>query len=65
MRTVLRVALEGSTILASAFLTAALYCVLRSIWSRHAAVAFARSEPRCEPRTDVRGPIFLSRNNLL
>jgi len=63
MRTVLRLALEGTTILALALFSAALHCALRSIRSQR-AVAVSKS---VSTRQDMqsRRPVFLSRGDLL
>ena len=63
MRVALRMAVEGSVVMTLAFLTAALYCALRSIASRRAAVEPV--ETAVKASTEVRRPVFLSRNNLL
>jgi hypothetical protein len=62
MRGALRMAFEGSMVMALAFLTAALYCALRSIASQRATAAV---EPARKASTEVRRPVFLSRSNLL
>jgi hypothetical protein len=66
MRFALRMAFEGSMMMALAFLTATLYCALRSTASRRAtAAAVEPAEPAHKGSTDVRRPIFLSRSNIL
>ena len=66
MRTVLRVVLEGSAILAVALLTAALHCALRSLRARRAAAADNASGELITPaQIPARRPTFLSRGNLL
>jgi hypothetical protein len=63
MRVALRMAFEGSMAMALAFLTATLYCTLRSMTSQRAtATAVERAR---DPLTEVRRPVFLSRSNLL
>jgi hypothetical protein len=65
MRVALRMAFEGSVVMALAFLTAALYCALRSIASQRATAAVEPVEPARKASTEVRRPVFLSRSNLL
>jgi hypothetical protein len=65
MRVALRMAVEGSLVMTLAFLTAALYCALRAIASRRATAAVEPVEPAVKASTEVRRPVFLSRNSLL
>jgi hypothetical protein len=66
MRVAFRMASEGSMAMALAFLTATLYCALRSIASRRAsATAVEPAEPAREALAEVRRPVFLPRSNLL
>jgi hypothetical protein len=67
MRTGLRILLEGSTILALAFFSAALHCALRSIRSQRTAVALNGELNTMAHRsvTHARRPVFLSRRDLL
>ncbi|HEX3472275.1 MAG TPA: hypothetical protein VHT28_13920 [Silvibacterium sp.] len=66
MRTTLRVALDGWTILTLALFSAALYCALRSLRSRRAIVSHdAPGEFAPRAQTPSRRPAFLSRGNLL
>jgi hypothetical protein len=61
MRTLLRIAMEGSAILALAFFSAVLHCTLRSLRSRRTASGpegLAGGNP-------ARRPVFLSRGDLL
>jgi hypothetical protein len=67
MRTGLRIVLEGSTILALAFFSAALHCALRSIRPQRTVVAL-NGEPNTTAHravTHARRPVFLSRRDLL
>jgi len=65
MRVALRMAFEGSMLMTLAFLTATLYCTLRSIGSRRATTAAQPAEPARAASSEVRRPVFLSRGNLL
>jgi hypothetical protein len=65
MRIALRIALEGSIVMTLAFLTAALYCTLRSIASRRATTVVEPAKSARETSTEVRRPVFLSHSNLL
>ncbi len=65
MRTVLRVVLEGSAIVAVALLTAALHCALRSLRARRTAVADNAPALATPAQIPARRPMFLSRGNLL
>jgi hypothetical protein len=66
MRIALRMAFEGSMVMALGLLTATFYCPLQSIASRRAtATAVEPVEPAREASTEVRRPVFLSRSNLL
>jgi hypothetical protein len=67
MRIAFRSVMEGSTVLALAFLSAALHYALRSIRAQRVAVA-SNAEPNRLARravTHARRPVFLSRRNLL
>jgi hypothetical protein len=60
MRTALRIALEGSTILALAFCTTALHCMLHFLRSRRAVVASRdQGGSIVEAETEIRRPSFL------
>ena len=60
MRTALRIALEGSTILALVFCTTALYCTLHFLRLRRAVVASNdQGGPIVEAETEIRRPSFL------
>jgi hypothetical protein len=66
MRVALRMAVEGSMVMALALLTATFYCALQSIGSRRAtATAVEPAEPAREASTQLRRPVFLSHGNLL
>jgi hypothetical protein len=65
MRVVLRMAFEGSVLMALALLTATLYCTLRPIASRRATSTVESAETPRAASTGVRRPVFLSRGNLL
>jgi curli biogenesis system outer membrane secretion channel CsgG len=66
MPVALRMAVEGSVVMALALLTATFYCALQSIASRRAtATAVEPAEPAREALAEVRRPVFLSRSNLL
>ena len=66
MRVALRMAVEGSVVMALALLPATFYCALQSIASRRAtATAVEPAEPAREALAEVRRPVFLSRGNLL
>ncbi len=67
MRSALRIALEGSTILALAFFSAALHRALRSVRSQRTVVALNGVPNGTAHRTvaHARRPVFLSRRNLL
>ena len=67
MRTVLRVMLEGSAIVAIALLTAALHCALRSVRARRtgAAPEDGSGPMATSAQIPARRPVFLSRGNLL
>jgi hypothetical protein len=66
MRAALRMASEGSIVMALAFSTAAAYCMLRSIGSRRGTAAVETTKSTHErSSTDVQRPAFLSRSNLL
>ena len=65
MRVALRMAFEGSTVMALALLTATLYCTLRSIASPRATATVESAETPRAASTGVRRPVFLSRSNLL
>jgi hypothetical protein len=63
MRVALRMAVEGSMVMALAFLMATFYCALQSIASRRPTATAV--EPAREASTEVRRPVFLSPSNLL
>jgi len=66
MRVALRMAVEGSMVMALGLLTATFYCALQSVVSRRAtATAVEPAEPVREASAEVRRPVFLSRSNLL
>ena len=65
MRIALRVALEGSMVLALASLTMALYCTIRLIRARRATAVVQSREPEFEASAKVRRPVFLPRRDLL
>jgi hypothetical protein len=63
MRTVLRLALEGPTILALALFSATLHCALRCLRSQRAAAGASVPNRLASPAQ--RRPVFLSRGDLL